>query len=146
MILQPSVRARTFVKGFEKLRLNAYLPTPHDVPTIGWGHTGPEVHLGLVWTVAQASAAFDADTAKFAAGLNKQLYRIPTTQGQFDALFSLAYNIGLAELRTSTLLRLHKAGNYKAAADEFLKWDHQHGKVLPGLLRRRKAERALYLS
>ena len=146
MSLQPSLRARTFVEGFEKLRLRAYLPTSHDVPTIGWGHTGPEVHLGLVWTLAQAKAAFDADAAKFANGLNKQLYRIPTTQGQFDALFSLAYNIGLANLRTSSLLRLHKAGKYAAAADEFLKWDHQAGQVLPGLLRRSKAERAIYLS
>lgn len=146
MILQPSPRGLTLVKSFEKLRLIGYLPTPDDVPTIGWGHTGPDIHVGLVWTPAQADAAFAADAAKFAQGLNKALYGIPTTQGQFDALFSLAYNIGLVNLKGSTLLRLHKAGRYAAAADEFLKWDHQHHKVLAGLLRRRKAERALYLS
>lgn len=102
--------------------------------------------MGLVWTKQQADDAFAADAAKFSQGLNKALYGIPTTQGQFDALFSLAYNIGLAELKTSTLLRLHKAGRYQAAAAQFPLWDHQNHKVLPGLLRRRNAERALYLS
>lgn len=135
-----------FVQGFEKLRLTAYLPTPNDRPTIGYGHTGADIHLGLVWTPAQANAAWDADVAFFAGGLSKALYGIPTTQGQFDALFSLAYNIGLDALKNSTLFRFHKAGIYGGAAMQFLKWDHQDGVVLPGLLRRRQAEVALYQS
>jgi lysozyme len=144
--MQPSPRALAFVQGFEKLRLIGYLPTPDDKPTIGWGHTGPEVRVGLIWTLAQAKAAWAADVDYFVGWLNKQLAGIPTTQGQFDALFSLVYNIGIANLRTSTLLRLHKLGRYQAAAAEFPKWDHQNHKVIPGLLRRREAERALYLS
>jgi GH24 family phage-related lysozyme (muramidase) len=144
--MQPSPRALAFVQGFERLRLVGYLPTPDDKPTIGWGHTGPEVYVGLVWTRAQADAAWDADVAYFVTWLNKQLYGIPTTQGQFDALFSLVYNIGVANLRTSTLLRKHKLGDHAGAAAEFEKWDHQNHKVLNGLLKRRLAERALYLS
>lgn len=146
MIRKPSPRGLTLVQSFEKLRLIGYLPTPDDKPTIGWGHTGPEVRVGLVWTKAHADEVFAADAAKRTQQLNKLLYGIPTTQGQFDALFSLLYNIGAANLRTSTLLRLHRAGQYRRAADEFPKWDHQNHKVLRGLLRRRRAERALYLS
>jgi GH24 family phage-related lysozyme (muramidase) len=146
MILAPSERAHTFVKSFEKLRLTAYLPTPNDKPTIGWGQTGPGIKLGMVWTKEQADAAYEAFAAKVTARLNKLLYGIPTTQGQFDALFSFAYNVGADNLATSTLLRKHKASDYAGAADQFLKWDHQAGKVLRGLTRRRQAERAIYLS
>lgn len=146
MISQPSARALTLVRSFEQLRLVGYLPTPNDKPTIGWGHTGPEVHVGLVWDKAHADEVFNADAAIRAQQLTKLLYGIPTTQGQFDALFSLLYNIGYTALKNSTLLRLHKAGLYRRAADEFLKWDHQAGRVVSGLLRRRTAERALYLS
>lgn len=144
--MQPSPRAQAFVQGFEKLRLVGYLPTPDDKPTIGWGHTGSDVRVGLVWTRAQAETAWANDTGAFTAWLNKQLYRIPTTQGQFDALFSLVYNIGTAALGSSTLLRLHKLGRYTDAAGQFEKWDHQNHKVVPGLLKRRKAERLIYLS
>lgn len=144
--MQPSERATLFVQGFEKLRLVGYLPTPNDRPTIGWGHTGSDVHVGLVWTREQAEEAWLNDTGAFVQFLNKQLYRIPTTQGQFDALFSLVYNIGTEALRKSTLLRKHKAGDYAGAAAEFPKWNKQAGKVLNGLTKRRAAERALYLS
>jgi GH24 family phage-related lysozyme (muramidase) len=144
--MQPSPRALAFVQGFERLRLVGYLPTPNDRPTIGWGHTGSDVSVGLVWTREQAEKAWENDTGAFTVWLNKQLFGIPTTQGQFDALFSLVYNIGIENLRTSTLLRKHKAGDYAAAAAQFLRWDHQAGRVLPGLTKRRKAERLLYLS
>lgn len=144
--MKPSQRALLFVQGFEKLRLTAYRSTPKDPPTIGWGHTGPEVHMGLTWTTAQAAAAWEADVQHVVDWLNKNLYGIPTTQGQFDALFSLAYNIGTGALGGSTLFRLHKRGQYAAAANEFPKWDHQGNQVLPGLRRRRLAEQALYRS
>jgi lysozyme len=144
--MQPSPRALAFIQGFEKLRLTGYLPTPRDKPTIGWGHTGPEVKVGMVWTREQADQTFAADTAIFSRGLDKELWGVPTTQSQFDALFSLAYNIGLANLKTSSLIRYHKLGLYSKAADEFLKWNHQDGKVLDGLTKRRKVERLIYLS
>jgi GH24 family phage-related lysozyme (muramidase) len=144
--MTPSPKARTFVQGFERLRLVGYLPTPRDRPTIGWGHTGPEVKIGLVWTREKADAVWEQDVAFFAGGLSKALYGIPTTQGQFDALFSFAYNVGLAETKGSTLFRKHKAADYAGAAAEFPKWNHQAGVVVNGLTKRRAAERALYLS
>jgi lysozyme len=144
--MQPSPRILAFIQGFERLRLVGYLPTKNDRPTIGWGHTGPEVKVGMVWTREQADQTFAADTTVVARGLEKELWGVPTTQGQYDALFSLAYNIGLVALKASSLIRYHKLGLYQKAADEFLKWDHQAGIVLPGLLKRRTAERLIYLS
>lgn len=151
--MQPSERAHAFVQGFELLRLKAFLPTPNDVPTIGWGHTGPDVRLGMVWTKEQADAAYGTDTAEVVEPLNRALFGIPTTQGQFDALFSFAYNEGIGApalkgkgLLGSTLFRKHKAGDYAGAASQFQLWNTQAGRVLNGLTRRREAERLLYLS
>jgi lysozyme len=67
-----------------------------------------------------------------------------TTQSQFDALVSFAYNVGLSALNDSTLLRLHKAGDYAGAKAQFARWDKNDGKVIKGLARRRAAEAALY--
>lgn len=144
--MQPSPRILAFIQGFEKLRLSAYMPTPKDRPTIGWGHTGPEVKLGLVWTKAQADETFSSDITVFSRGLDKELYGVPTTQGQYDALLSLTYNIGVATLKASHLIRYHKLGLYQKTADAFLAWDHQAGRVVDGLLKRRTAERLIYLS
>lgn len=151
--MQRSPRADLFVQSFERLRLTAYLPTPKDRPTIGWGQTGPDIKLGMTWTREQADAAYAATAGGIDARLTKLLWQIPTSQGQWDALFSFAYNVGFGNratgvqgLETSTLLRLHKAGQYATAANEFQKWDKQAGVVLPGLLKRRLAERAMYLS
>jgi len=67
-------------------------------------------------------------------------------QNQFDALVSLAYNIGLAALKRSTLLKKLNGGDLQTAAAEFLKWDKQAGEVLPGLTKRRKAEQKMFNS
>lgn len=142
--LQPSARIIAFVKGFEKCRLTAYLPTPDDVPTIGWGSTGPDIHLGMTWNQAEADARFEADARDFAASVRRSIAGAPTTQDQFDAMFSLAYNIGKDGFRSSTLLRLHRAGDYAGAAAQFQRWNRQKGKILNGLTRRREAEAAIY--
>jgi len=121
--------------------------------TIGVGHTGPEVHEGLVWTDAQIDAALDADLLRFERAVDKlTANRIPT-QGQFDAMVLFAFNVGedidedkIAEgLGDSTLLRLYLAGETRAAADEFPKWNKAGGQVMLGLRRRRAAERELFL-
>jgi lysozyme len=139
---------------FEQCRLNAY-PDPGSSDgrpwTIGWGHTGPEVYRGLVWTQDQADAAFVADLARFERGV-MDLVKVPLTQGQFDALVCFAYNVGLdidadtqAEgLGDSTLLRKVNAGDFAGAAAEFGKWNKNDGQVMRGLTRRRAAERALF--
>lgn len=144
--MTPSTKIEAFIKGYEKCRLKAYLPTPNDVPTIGWGTTGPDVKLGMVWTQAQADARFAADLARFGGKVSALLGTAPTTQAQFDALVSFAYNVGYGEggLKTSTLLRMHKAGEYAGAAEQFARWNKQAGRVLNGLTTRRAAEADIY--
>lgn len=134
------------IKSFEGLELKAY-PDPAtggDPWTIGYGHTGPEVKPGLVWTQAQANNAIADDVTHFADGVSKLIGAAPTTDGQFDAMVSLAYNIGLGNFKESTLLRLHKEGDYAGAAGQFIRWNKAAGKVMAGLTRRREAEAKLY--
>lgn len=140
----PSKKCIEFVKKYEGCRLKAYLPTPKDVPTIGFGSTGPDVKLGMVWTQAQADQRFASDLAKFSAGVNEAIGHSETSQDQFDALVSFAYNCGIAALKSSTLLKLHKAGNPEGAAGQFSRWTKQAGTVLRGLTARRAEEAAIY--
>lgn len=144
--MTPSAKITTFIKGFEGLRLKAYMPTPNDVPTIGYGSTGPDIKMGMTWTQAQADARFAADLAKFSGKVAALLGTAPTTQSQFDAMVSFAYNVGYGDggLKTSTLLRMHKEGDYAGAALQFARWNKQAGKVLNGLTTRRAAEAAIY--
>jgi hypothetical protein len=71
--------------------------------------------------------------------------KVPLTQNQFDALVSLVYNIGQTAFSNSTLLKKLNAKDYQGAADQFLRWNKGGGKVMKGLVRRREAERALFL-
>jgi len=142
--MTPSSACVAFVKSYEQCRLTAYMPTPQDRATLGWGSTGPDIKLGMTWTQAQADARFAADFAKFAAGVARLVGAAPTTQGQFDALTSFAYNCGLEALKSSTLLRMHKDGEYEHARLQFARWDKQAGKVLRGLTKRRAGEAAMY--
>lgn len=149
---KPSARCAAFIKSKEQCRLKAYMPTPNDVPTIGWGSTGRDIRMGMTWTQGQADDRFARDLAMFAAGVDHMIGDSLTTQGQFDALVSFAYNVGLDEdadhiaegLGDSTLLRLHKLRRYAGAAAEFAKWNKQKGKVLRGLTIRRAEEAAMY--
>jgi lysozyme len=139
------------IKQFEGVKLDAYPdPATGAAPwTIGYGHTGPEVRPGLRWTQAQADQALLADVARFERDVT-QLVTVVISQNQFDALVSFAYNVGsdidadnIAEgLGDSTLLHKLNAGDVEGAAAEFPKWNKQK---LPGLTRRRAAERDLFL-
>ena len=134
------------IKTFEGCKLTAY-PDPGtggDPWTIGWGATGPGIKKGIVWTQAQADQRLIEDVARFALQVGRGLAGAATTQKQFDALTSFHYNTG--SLLSSTLLRKHKAGDYAGAVAEFGKWIHAGGHVLPGLVKRRAAEAALYRS
>ena len=117
-----------------------------DPWTIGWGTTGPDVKKGVVWTQKQCDDRFTAHLAEFAEKVSKILGSTPTTQRQFDAMVSFAYNLGPGNLASSTLLKKHKAGDHAGAAAEFAKWNKAAGRILPGLVRRRAAEAALYAS
>jgi GH24 family phage-related lysozyme (muramidase) len=148
-VLTPSPAGIKLMHEFEGCRLAAY-PDPGSRDghpwTIGWGSTGPGIAKGVTWTQQEADERFAADLARFAGKVRDLLGGAPTTQGQFDALVAFSYNVGVTGFANSTLLRRHKAGDYGGAADEFLRWNKNDGKILPGLTRRRQAERALYLS
>ena len=115
-----------------------------DPWTIGWGSTGSDIKKGVVWTQKQCDDRFTEHLAEFAGQVSKLLGSTPTTQSQFDAMVSFAYNVGVGNLSASTLLKKHKAKDYKGAAAEFARWNKAAGKVMAGLTRRRTAEAALY--
>lgn len=137
------------IKRFEGLELRAYPdPGTGGKPwTIGIGTTvypnGQVVKAGDVITEAQAEEYLRHDLARFEAAVNKLTGGV-ATQGQFDALVSLVYNIGETALKHSTLLRKHNEGDYDGAAKEFGRWVNAGGRKLTGLVRRRAAEAALY--
>lgn len=137
------------IKRFEGLELRAYPdPGTGGKPwTIGVGTTvypsGQAVKAGDVITEAQAEEYLRHDLARFEAAVNKLTGGV-ATQGQFDALVSLSYNIGETALKHSTLLRLHNEGEYAAAAKEFGRWVNAGGRKLTGLVRRRAAEAQMY--
>jgi lysozyme len=113
--------------------------------TIGYGHTGPTVHGGQTITQAQADQLLHSDVAGAVACVNRAVTG-QINQNQFDALVDFAFNLGCAALLSSTLLRDVNAGNFADAAQQFLRWDHVKGVVLPGLLARRRHESALFAS
>lgn len=115
-----------------------------DPWTIGWGTTGADVRPGTVWTQAQCDARFERDLDGFAAKVAQAIGDVPTGQAQFDAMVSLAYNIGTGAFGKSTLLKLHLAGDYAGAERQFGRWNRAAGRVMAGLTRRRADEAALY--
>lgn len=139
--LKLSDKGLDLIKRSEGLRLKAY-KCPADVPTIGYGSTGPHVRMGMTITEAEAEALLREDLVRFEKAVNQMAG--PMTQGQYDALVSFAFNLGENALRGSTLLKKHKAGDYSGAANEFGKWINAGGRQLPGLVTRRAAEAALY--
>jgi len=139
-----SGKMREMIEGWEGLRLDAYLD-PVNIPTIGYGHTGPDVHLGQVITQEQADQLLANDLHKFETAVNGMAGE-NTTQGQFDAMVSFSFNLGSGALQSSTLLKKLLLGEYQEAAAEFLKWDHAGGVELEGLEERREGESEVYLS
>jgi len=127
---------------FEGLRLTSYQDQV-GVWTIGYGHTGKDVHPQLTITQEQANSLLMKDIASAATAVNR-LVTVAFYQDGFDALVDFAFNLGNNALAGSTLLRKLNAGDFSGAADEFPKWCHAGGKLVPGLLRRRKAEQQLF--
>jgi lysozyme len=147
--MQISARGLKLIADFEGLRLKAY-PDPGtggDPWTIGYGTTvypdGRKVKKGDVITEVQALDYLKQDVKKFATSVN-QLASVPLNQNRFDALVSFTYNLGAGALARSSLLRKLNAREYEAAAAEFDKWVYAAGRILPGLVNRRKAERKLF--
>jgi lysozyme len=134
------------IESFESLRLKAY-PDPGSKDgkpwTVGFGSTGPDIGPGTVWTKEQADARFAKDLARFEIGVSKSV-SVDLKQHQFDALVSFAYNVGLGNFLSSTLLKMLNEGYTKNAALQFGRWNKNDGRVMAGLTRRREAERKLF--
>lgn len=149
-----SDRGVAFIKSFE-----GFYPAPYNDGadgtgncTIGYGtllHLGPctaadRRRWGLI-SKQKADELFRRELREHEAAV-KRLVKVPLTQGQYDALVSFSYNVGTGALAGSTLLRRLNAGAYKLAADQFLRWIYGPPGTQAGLLRRRRAERRLFLT
>jgi lysozyme len=135
---------RALIEHFEGLRLEAY-KCPASVWTIGYGHTS-EVKRGQKITREEAEALLMADLHEYEETVCKAVGLAKTTENQFSAMVSLAYNIGPGAFGSSSVLRLHKDGRNAEAANAFKLWNKGGGKVLTGLVTRRQAEEELYRS
>lgn len=137
---------KALIKRFEGLRLKPY-KCPAGVWTVGFGHTGPDVDkwaaAGKSITNHQADVILDLDLERFEECVERLAPGL--SDNQFSALVSFAFNLGEAALAKSTLLKHTLAGRYDDAAGEFMKWKYAAGRVLPGLVKRRAAERELFL-
>lgn len=156
MIKTPTQVALDLLKEFEQGPTGSFAAMPYLCPagkkTIGYGHViRPTDHFRPPLSADQAEALLRADLEFFAQGVADLIRTIPLTQSMFDALCCLAFNIGPSNFSGSTLLTKLKRRDYVGAAAEFLRWNKARnpktGKldVLPGLSRRRDAERQLFL-
>ena len=146
--LRLSDKGADHIKQWESLRLQAYLDGA-AVPTIGYGHTGKDVYLGLSISKKQADKLFKKDVERFERGVSK-LLKVCPTPSQFDAMVSLAYNIGLAGFKRSSVLRNFNKFDIYEAGESFKLWNKvrspRTGKLEKsrGLVRRRKSEIELF--
>jgi len=146
--LWPSEDCHLLSKHFEQCRLKAYMPTPRDRPTLGWGRTfhldGTPVKMGETVTQEEADHWYEETIGQVGHQLLAKLGNAKTTQHQFDALVCFVDNTGRDGLN-STLIKRHIAGDYAGVIEQFKRWVYQKGIKVAGLERRRKAEVILYL-
>lgn len=145
--MRTSLEGQRLMHHYEGLKLKAYPdPATGGAPwTIGYGDTGPDVVPGLVITKAEADRRFANRLAKEFEPAVSRAITVPIKQEMFDAMVSLAYNIGVANFKNSTLVNLVNQGMKADAALQFIRWDKAAGKRMLGLLRRRSAEMAFFL-
>jgi len=157
--MKVSDSARSVIAHHEGVRLKPYR-CPARLWTVGVGHVIDPSHARVPFeersyleipdgwnrklSMDEVNAILAADLQRFERGVLRYCPR-GITQGRFDALVSFAFNVGLGTLQRSTLRQKHNRGDYDGAADEFLKYSLGGGKVLKGLVNRRKDERAMYL-
>lgn len=136
-LLSLSLAGAMFIQQHEGTRYRAYLD-PVGIPTICSGSTSGVI-LGTTETPAGCAKRLQIDTGAAGEAIQRCV-RATLTQGQYDALASLAFNVGGGNLCRSTLLRKLNAGDCHGAANEFQRWNRAGGRVLPGLTTRRLAE------
>jgi len=155
---------------YEGFRSRPYL-CPAHIWTIGYGHVLYQEQIRLpvvrvegketpmirkemllkpednrVWTKTEIDELFRTDVGTFERGVLRLVPGVDGRQGAFDALVSISFNFGLGNLQRSTIRMKANRGDWEGAADAFRVWTKGGGKVLPGLVKRREAERTLFLS
>lgn len=133
-----------FIQAWEACRLIPYIDVV-GIWTCGWGHALKPGEGREVWTQEQADGVFDMDLTERGDQLRAFMTR-DATQQQYDALLSLAFNCGVNAIGKSGLMAKFNGGEDQACADRFRLWDHAGGREVRGLMRRREAERAIYLT
>jgi lysozyme len=149
------------IKSFEGCHRSPYR-CPAALWTIGYGHVlypdqarlkTPErtayplnAEHNRTFEYDEIDSILEKDLERFEAGVLRLCPSAADSQSQFDAIVSFSFNVGLGNLQASTLRMKYNRGEFEGAADEFLKWRKSNGVVLAGLVRRREAERALFLS
>jgi lysozyme len=149
------------IKSFEGCHNSPYR-CPAGLWTIGYGHvlypeqarlkTPERASYPLkpehdrVWDAIEIDSLLEKDLLRFTNGVRRYCPAAADNMCHLDAMVSFAFNVGLGNLQSSTLRMKYSRGDYQGAAEEFLKWNKAGGKVLNGLVRRREAERALFLS
>jgi len=137
-----SEKGLALTKSFEGLRLEAYRDCA-GVWTVGYGHTGPGVVEGVTVNDAEAQMLLLADLEDAVRCVNLRV-TVGISQSKFDALVDFCFNAGRGNFVKSTLLRKANTGDFDGAAAQFGLWVHAGGEVVTGLVRRRKAEAALF--
>lgn len=141
-----SEQGLALLRVFEGFSARVYL-CPAGKRTVGYGHVvrPGEVFPGDMVTLEQAELLLKQDVSVAEQGVVR-LAGEQMTQGQLDALVCFVYNVGAYAFEKSSLLRFFLAGDMVAAAGQFDRWIYANGKPLSGLVRRREAEKALFLS
>ena len=140
------MNAIDLIKQFEGFRSKAYQDSV-GVWTIGYGTTrinGQPVKAGMTITEDQALQLVQQEVNKLWSQI-EQILRVNLNQNQMNALVDFAYNLGFNALKTSTLMNKVNTGDFNGAASQFSRWVYAGGKVLPGLVKRREAEKQLFL-
>jgi lysozyme len=159
--MKVSARLTELVKHHEGVRLRPYR-CPALLWSVGVGHVIDPAHIAVKYeerrnlpipdgwdrslTMGEVDAILSQDLARFERGVARLCPASTGHQGQFDALVSFAFNVGLGNLQRSSIRMRYNRGDVEGAADAFLMWTKAAGKVLPGLVKRRNDERALFLT
>ena len=136
--------ALNLIKEFEGCALRSY-QDKGGTWTIGWGCTHAPIASGMTIDQSEADRRLEMDTQDTMIRVKAQI-SVPLTDNQLAALICFTYNEGAGHLMESTVEKLLNSGDYAGAADALLMWDKCRGVVVPGLLRRRQAERSLFLT
>ena len=143
--MEVSGKGLKLIKVSEGLRLAPYL-CPANVPTIGYGATGHNITLKMSPITESEASVLLLDELAWVYKIIRSRIRVELSQGQFDALCSLIFNIGSGNFISSTLRSKLNRGDYYGASMEFWKWRRGGGKILPGLVARRECERLLFVT